>query len=333
MSNSHKNQIGVVLVNLGTPDAPTASAIRRYLAEFLRDRRVVEIPRLIWLPILYGLILPLRPRKVAQKYASIWRKDGSPLLAISRRITAKLQSELGSEYIVDLGMRYGQPTMSAAMDNLYSLGCKKVIVLPLYPQYSATTSASVWDALNQHLTTQRELPDINFIRDYHNHPGYISALAESIEQYWHIKGRGQRLLMSFHGIPQRNADLGDPYSKQCHVTASALAHKLGLKDDDWIMTYQSRFGKAAWLQPYTSKTLESWAHEGIQNVDVVCPGFAADCLETLEEIQEENAEIFTGAGGSQLNYIPALNERDEHIQCLASLLRHHSLGWTSPYPN
>lgn len=333
MSTEKKKTIGVLLVNLGTPDAPTPSAVRRYLAEFLRDRRVVEIPRLIWLPILYGVILPFRPRPVAHKYASIWRDDGSPLLAIAHLQAEALQVELGSEYFVSLGMCYGNPDIGNAMKALNEKGCERMIVLPLYPQYSATTTAAVWDVVNSQMGRQRNLPEVNFVRDYHLHPGYISALAQSIDQYWKDNGRGQRLMMSFHGIPQRNADLGDPYPQQCQATADALAHKLGLNDNAWGMTYQSRFGRAAWLQPYTSQTLEEWARAGIQNVDVICPGFSADCLETLEEIKVENAEIFKSAGGGQLNYIPALNERSSHISALASLIRHHSLGWTTAYPN
>lgn len=324
MSGDMDCPAGVLLVNLGTPSAPTVAAVRRYLAEFLRDRRVVEIPRLLWLPILYGLILPLRPGKVAKKYAAIWRDDGSPLLAISRGQARALQKVLGEHFHVALAMRYGEPALTEAMQSLHEKGCRRIIVLPLYPQYSATTTASVFDAVFQYTRNNRNLPGLKIVRDYHDQPEYIDALAHSVAEHWNSSGRSERLLMSFHGIPQRNADLGDPYPQQCTQTAKLLARKLELADSDWAMTYQSRFGKAAWLQPYTDKTLHTWAQSGIRTVDVICPGFAADCLETLEEISMENAAVFRNAGGERLNYIPALNTDPVHIQCLAAILRRHA---------
>ncbi len=317
---------GVLLVNLGTPDAPTAKAVRRYLAEFLSDRRVVEIPRLIWLPILYGLILTLRPGRVAGNYAAIWTEGGSPLLAISRQQAAALQASLGEAAHVELAMRYGNPDLAAALQKLREQGCNQIIVLPMYPQYSATTTASVFDAVFDFCRSQRNLPALNMVRDYHDEPAYIAALASSVQAHWQAHGKAQRLLMSFHGIPQRNVELGDPYARQCEHTATLLANALQLGEADWAMTYQSRFGKAAWLQPYTDKTLAAWGAAGIRTVDVICPGFPADCLETLEEIRVENADVFKAAGGEQLHYIPALNERPEHIKALTAIIRKHMAG-------
>ena len=310
---------GILLVNLGTPQAPTAVEVRRYLAEFLADKRVVEIPRLLWLPLLYGLILPLRCKRVAGNYAQIWLDRGSPLAVYTNDIAQALQQQLDCPVVA--AYRYGQPSLQAGLDALQQLGCDRIAVLPLYPQFSATTSATVFDKISDIYRQRRDMPSLNWIADYHDSPGYIQALANSVHQHWEQHGRAERLLMSFHGLPQRNVDEGDPYQKQCQITGQLLAQALELETDQWALTYQSRFGKQVWLQPYTEPTLQSWAEQGLQTVDIICPGFPADCLETLEEIRIQAAETFVAAGGKSLRYIPALNNEPEHIDALAKLLQ------------
>ncbi len=310
---------GVLVVNLGTPQAPTAAAVRTYLAEFLSDSRVVEIPALLWRPLLFGLILPLRCRRVAHNYASIWMEDGSPLAVYTQRIADGLRQQLMCP--VETAYRYGRPSLQDGLDNLREQGCGEVIVLPLYPQFSATTSATVFDRIADIYRQRRAMPALQWIADYATDPGYIGALANSVQQHWKTQGRGERLLMSFHGLPQRNVELGDPYQSQCEATARALADALELGDGDWALSYQSRFGKQVWLQPYTEPTLERWARDGLREVDVICPGFPADCLETLEEIRIQAAETFCAAGGRKLTYIPALNDAPAHIDALAKLLK------------
>lgn len=307
---------GVLLVNLGTPAAPTAPAIRRWLRAFLMDRRVVNLPRLLWWPILFGLILPLRPRKLVHAYRSIWTPQGSPLMVTSQRQAAALEAALPGDFQVTIGMTYGEPSIAAGLQQLQHQGVERIIVLPLYPQYSDTTTASVMDrvaACNPSSPT-------HCIHDYHDHPAYIAALASSVREYWQQHGRGDRLLLSLHGIPERNVERGDPYARHCETTARLLAESLELEDGDWLLAYQSRVGRARWLQPYTEDTLENWGAEGLGTVDVLCPGFAADCLETLEEIAIRNRETFIEAGGGDLRYIPALNDRPQHIQALATLI-------------
>ena len=310
---------GVLVVNLGTPQAPTAAAVRTYLAEFLSDNRVVEIPALLWRPLLFGLILPLRCRRVAHNYATIWMDEGSPLAVYTRRIADGLREQLHCP--VEVAYRYGQPSLQDGLDQLSQQGCEEIIVLPLYPQFSATTSATVFDRIAAIYRKRRSMPGLQWIRDYATDPGYISALACSIKQHWAEHGRGERLLMSFHGLPQRNVELGDPYQAQCEATAHALASTLELGEDDWALSYQSRFGKQVWLQPYTEPLLEQWAADGLRQVDVICPGFAADCLETLEEIRIQAEETFCAAGGQSLTYIAALNDAPAHIQALATILK------------
>ncbi len=312
-------KIGVLLVNLGTPEAPTPAAVRRYLAEFLADQRVVELPRLFWLPLLYGLILPLRSRRVARNYASIWMPEGSPLAVYTRRQARALEQVLGLPVVP--AFRYGSPSIGSGLTALEEAGCEEILVLPLYPQFSATTTAAVFDAIAGHYGQRRRMPSQQWIGEYATSPGYIRALADSVRAHWEEAGRGQRLLMSFHGLPQRNVDLGDPYFDQCHATARALAAELELGQDDWAVAFQSRFGKQTWLQPYTEPLLCEWAAGGLAQVDVICPGFASDCLETLEEIQQEAAAAFRAAGGERLSYIPALNDTAAHIEALAALLR------------
>lgn len=311
---------GILITNLGTPDAPTAKAIRRYLKEFLWDIRVVDAPRIIWFFVL-RVILAIRPAKVAGGYQAIWTEQGSPLLKISLEQQRALQQHLGEDTPVALGMRYGNPSIASALDALMAQGVDKVTVLPLYPQYSASTTASTFDAIANWSSQQRKLPAINFISDYHADPRWVKAIANSVREQWQNQPRGEKLLMSLHGIPQRYCDLGDPYLEQCQTGAQLIADELGLMPEEWALTFQSRVGREPWLQPYTDKTLIEWGQQGIKAVDVICPGFSADCLETLEEIQVENAENFIDAGGQHLRYIPCLNSRPEHIQMIAEIVR------------
>ncbi|MCB1622243.1 MAG: ferrochelatase [Thiothrix sp.] len=329
--------IGVLLVNLGTPEQPETGALRRYLREFLADSRVVEIPRLIWYPILYGAILPRRPVASAAKYRAIWTDKGSPLLVIGREQQQGLQTELErllqGPVQVELAMRYGNPSIRSALARLNEAGARRLIVLPLYPQYCAATTASTFDRVFAELGRWRWVPELRLINHYHDRPDYIAALADSIRHYWSRHTCGQLLLMSFHGIPRRNLTLGDPYFCQCRKTARLLAAALNLRPEEYRVTFQSRFGKAEWLQPYTDRTLEALPGEGIRRVDVVCPGFAADCLETLEEIQVENCARFLKAGGEAFQYIPALNAGLEHVRMLAGLVLQHAQGWPETAPD
>ena len=313
----------ILLLNLGTPDAPTAPAVRRYLAEFLGDPRVVELPRLLWLPILHGIILRTRPAKSAAKYATIWTAEGSPLKLHTERQAKLLKGLLGErgrkDLIIDWAMRYQNPSIPAVLDRLAAAGASEILVLPLYPQYAGSTTASTQDAVAAWTQRQAKAPAIRWVKDYPTDPGYIGALAASIREHWQAHGRGEKLIMSFHGIPQRSVDRGDPYADQCQATAQALAAALGLSPDQWMATFQSRFGAAKWLQPYTQPTLEELARGGLKSIDILCPGFPADCLETLEEISMECREAFLHAGGETFNYIPCLNERPDWIAALADL--------------
>lgn len=332
MTSSSKPRFGVMLVNLGTPEAPTPDAVRRYLGEFLWDQRVVDVSRPLWWLILNGIILRIRPQRVAKAYASVWTDQGSPLMKVSQaqaiELKQRLEDMLGTSVPVELAMTYGVPTMESAGQAFRQAGVERIIVLPLYPQFSATTTGAVFDRLAKALKPCPSLPELHFIRDYHQNSGYIEALANSVREYQAAHGMPDRLLMSFHGIPQRYARQGDPYPQQCEATAQALAEALGLEADQWALTFQSRFGREPWLQPYTDKTLAEWGRSGLERVAVICPGFAADCLETLEEIALQNAEIFTEAGGGTLDYIPALNDRVDHIQMLADLVVSQTQGWS-----
>lgn len=312
---------GVLLVNLGTPEAPTAPAIRRYLREFLSDRRVVELPRLLWWPVLYGFILPLRPRRLVHAYESVWTEQGSPLLAIGTAQRTALQQRLGSDVLVELAMRYGRPSIEAAIAALEAAGVQRLVVLPLYPQYSATTTASVLDAVFAALSARRRLPELSTIGSYHDDPGYIAALAASVQAHWTQHGRGEHLLISFHSIPQRYVDAGDPYAAECRRTAALLAERLELPHEQWSISYQSRVGRGRWLSPYTEEHVVELAGRGLRRLDTICPGFAADCLETLEEIALRYAADFRAAGGETLRYIPALNAEPAHMDALAALIR------------
>lgn len=318
---------GVLLANLGTPEAPTARAIRRYLREFLSDRRVIELPRALWLPILYGVVLPLRPRRLAGQYAKIWTDEGAPLAAISKRqavaLARVLQERRGEEVPVALGFRYGNPGIARAIETLESQGVTRVLVLPLYPQYSATTTASVFDAVFAALARKRVMPELRTIARYHDDPGYIAALAQSARAHWETRGRAEHLLLSFHGIPQRYVQAGDPYIAHCRETARLLAETLGLAENQFTVCFQSRFGKAPWVPPYTDATIRELAARGVKTLDTLCPGFAADCLETLEEIAIRNRELFIACGGQDLRYIPALNDAPAHIEALAGIVMRH----------
>jgi ferrochelatase len=324
---SSSSRVGVLLVNLGTPEAPTAKALRPYLRQFLGDPRVIEYPRWLWRLILEGIILNVRPRRSAKLYAKIWTDEGSPLMVISQKLADKLQTALGEETKVVLAMRYGRPSIANGLDKLRQANINRIIILPLYPQYSATTIGTIFDDVFDVLKTWRWVPEIRTINQYFDHPLYIQALADSIKDFWAENGRSQQLIYSFHGIPQSYAEKGDPYREQCLVTAELVSKQLGLAADNWQMTFQSRFGPEEWLQPYTDETLTTWGEEGLESVDTICPGFAADCLETLEEMAQENRDIFLEAGGRNYQYIPALNDSAAHAALLASLVRQNQSGW------
>lgn len=327
---AHSPRTAVLWCNLGSPDAPTAAAVRPYLADFLGDPRVVEIPRVIWALILHGIILRTRPAKSAAKYASIWTPEGSPLKVFTLKqatLLAGWLGERGHRVTVRDAMRYANPSIASRLDALQAEGVTRVLVLQAYPQYSATTTASVIDAVNDWSRKQRRLPELRFVNDYHDDPGYIDALAQGIERHWKTEGRGEVLLMSFHGIPARNIALGDPYQSQCLETARLLAARLGLSAAQHRVTFQSRFGRAKWLEPYTEPTLRELGASGVKRVDVVCPGFPADCLETLEEIAMEGREAFMHAGGQAFSYIPCLNDSPAWITALADIAERHLAGW------
>jgi ferrochelatase len=324
----------VLFCNLGTPDAPTPAALRRYLGEFLSDPRVVEIPRLIWWPILHGIILRLRPAKSAKKYASIWmqegEKSGSPLRVWTERQATALHEQLktsGQNVTVRYAMRYGSPSIAQQLDALQAEGVQRILILPAYPQYSGTTTASVVDAVAQWTSKIRALPELRFVNRYHDDPGYISALAARITRHWQEHGRPDgttgKLVLSFHGLPERNRTLGDPYYDECQQTARLLAQALQLSEAQYLVTFQSRFGAAKWLQPYTEPTVMALARSGVQRVDVACPGFTSDCIETLEEIDQEVREAFLTSGGQEFRYIPCLNDRAEWVDALGRIAERH----------
>lgn len=323
MAESSPRRVGVLLINLGTPDAPTPGAIRRYLREFLSDRRVVDLPRALWWPVLHLLILPLRPGRLAAQYRRIWRND-SPLRTIMRQLRQaleqRLQRDLDQNIVVIKAMRYGQPSIPSALRQLQQFGVDDVVVLPLYPQFSHTTTSSALDVVDEWFAHGLWHPERMVVEDYHGDAGYVLALAESVRGHWAAHGRGERLVMSFHGIPQRYADRGDPYERQCRETARRLAEALQLRDGEWHLAYQSRVGGARWLEPYTDEVLAALPREGVKRVDVICPGFAVDCLETLDEIVIRYEASFVAAGGEALRYVPALNASPRHVEALAWLV-------------
>ena len=323
----------VVLVNLGTPDAPTAPAVKRYLRQFLSDPRVVEIPKPIWWLILNGIILNIRPSKSAAKYATVWMLEGSPLRVHTERQTKLLKGllgERGHHLTVTSAMRYGTPSIPSVLAQLKAEGATRILLVPMYPHYSASTTATVIDEVCSWLQQSRNQPEMRFIRNFHDDEAYLAALEKSVRRHWQTHGalgKNDRLLMSFHGLPKRSLDLGDPYFCECHKTGRLLAERLDLPPELFKITFQSRFGKATWLQPYTAPTLHNMGAEGIRRVDVVCPGFVADCLETLEEIAQEARDDFLAAGGKEFHYIPALNEDDAWIEALTDLVERHLAGW------
>ncbi|MFN4998088.1 MAG: ferrochelatase [Betaproteobacteria bacterium] len=321
---------GVLLINLGTPDAPTAKALKTYLKEFLSDPRVVEIPRLVWWPILNGIILNVRPQKSAVKYASIWMDEGSPLRVYTERQAQGLRAVLsarGMDVVLEVAMRYGNPSIPSALAALRDRGVRRLLVLPMYPQYSSSTTATAFDVVFKEFAAFRNQPDLRLIRSFHDYPPYIAALAEQVRRHWQAHGRGDLLLFSFHGVPKRSLLKGDPYHCECHKTARLLAQALGLTEQQWRISFQSRFGKAEWLKPYTSEVIESLPGQGVKVLDVMCPGFPADCLETLEEIAMEGKEEFLTAGGSQYRYIACINDEPAGIQALADLITLNLSGW------
>jgi protoporphyrin/coproporphyrin ferrochelatase len=333
----HGNAVhtAVVMVNLGTPDEPTAPALRRYLAEFLSDPRVVEIPRLVWWLILNGIILRTRPAKSAAKYATVWMPEGSPLAVWTKRQTEAAALELKSRghlLLVRHAMRYGNPSLPSVLDALRAEGATRFLILPLYPQYAAATTASVNDKVMQWSLQSRRVPELRFVGEYHDDPGYIGALGTRLKAHWDTHGRSEKLVLSFHGVPERSLTLGDPYHCQCHKTARLLGSALGLGKDDILVTFQSRFGKAKWLEPYTEPTLCALAEKGVKSVDVMCPGFVGDCLETLEEIAQEARDAFIEAGGEKFNYVPCMNDHPAWTQALASLAERHLQGWDTRSP-
>ncbi|MGE7137264.1 ferrochelatase [Luteibacter sp. NPDC031894] len=330
---SHDNapQVGVLLVNLGTPEAPTAAAVRPYLAQFLGDPRVIDYPRLAWKAILYGVILRVRPKRSAHAYARIWTPEGSPLRVYSEALAAGLQealtARLAAPVRVVLAMRYGKPDVGGTIAALQRDGVRRLLVLPLYPQYSATSTGSVFDAVADTIKRLRWPPELRQINDYHAEGGYIAALADSVRRHWAAHGRGEKLLMSFHGIPERYVREGDPYFDQSQATARLLREALGLSEAEAPLSYQSRVGRERWLHPYTDETVKAFGAQGIKRIDVISPGFAVDCLETLEEIAMQNAEFFRDAGGETLSYIPCLNATPAHVDALANLVSRHGQGW------
>jgi protoporphyrin/coproporphyrin ferrochelatase len=320
-------RIGILLVNSGTPQAAQAGAVRAFLARFLADPRVVELPRALWLPFLYTVILPWRPRRIARKYRLIWTAAGSPLRELTERLRSSLAAALAQRMLaplaVEAGMLYSPPEIRAALERLRASGAQHLLVLPLFPQYCGATTGAAYDRVSAELMRWRALPALQFIAEYHDHPGYIEALRASVSEHWQACGRSAHLLISFHGIPERYAEAGDPYYSQCHRTARLLADELLLREGEWSVSFQSRFGQAQWLKPYTREVLSAMPARGVREVSVLCPGFAVDCLETLEEIDIENRAVFMRAGGERYDYVPALNARASHAQCLADLIAQH----------
>ncbi len=325
-------KLGLLMVNLGTPDAPHTKPVRRYLKEFLSDPRIIELPRIVWMAILHGIILRVRPAKSAEAYREVWdEKTGSPLLHISRLQAAamqkSLQSRLGDDVVVALGMRYGSPSIDSALAELETHNVRRLVVLPMYPQYSGTTTASVFDAVTARLQKTRWIPETRFINQFCDRPDFIQSLANSVRESWSENGRGELLVTSYHGIPKRYLLNGDPYHCLCHKTTRLLAAELGLKENQYKVVFQSRVGREEWLRPYCDDTMKELPGQGIKNIDVLSPAFSADCLETLEEIEGENCEYFMENGGERFQYIPCLNDRDDHIHVLTDLFLQHAQGW------
>lgn len=347
--HGQRERCAILLANLGTPEAPRPAEVKRYLRQFLSDPRVVEIPALVWRVLLEAVILPLRSRRSADKYALIWQTEGSPLKVYTARMAKLLAGHLGSrglDVLVEYGMRYGEPSLDSALSRLCAAGATRILVLPLYPQYSATTTASAWDAVADWSRTVRNLPELRLVKHYHAHPAYIAALRAQVMRFWEREGQlswpagtapaaagpAARLVMSFHGLPRRNLGLGDPYHCECQVTGRLVADSLGIPAALAPVTFQSRFGRAEWLKPYTAETLTDLARAGVEEVDVLCPGFPADCLETLEEIALEGKKTFLAAGGKRFRFIPGLNDSVEWIEALGRIAVEHMGGWPTARP-
>lgn len=337
--NPARTQIGVLLVNLGTPDAPTPPAIRRYLAQFLSDQRVVDYPRWLWMPILHGVILQSRPPKVSKLYQRIWTAEGSPLLVHTRRQAEGLQARLGDAYVVAYGMRYGNPSVGAAINQLREANVDRIIVFPMFPHFSTSTVASVYDEVlrltvgrpnNFYQPTNYNIPALRFVPSYYNHPAYIAALRDRIQAHVGKHGAPEKYVFSYHGVPRRFIRHGEPYQSQCMETSQLLAARLGLKPDQWMTTFQSQFGPEQWIGPATDDTLEDLAARGVKHVLATCPGFVADCLETTDEIGTEAAETFTEAGGDRLSFVPSLNDHPAWLDAMATIVRQESAGWAAP---
>ena len=332
--HSEQPRIGVLLCNLGSPAAPTTTAVRKYLRQFLSDRRVIDLPRWFWLPLLHAIILRTRPAKSARLYAKIWGEAGSPLLvstaSLRDGVAQQLQAQYGACVEVEMAMRYGEPSIEAGLERLRAAQVEKLVVLPLYPQYSATTTATTFDEISRVLRGWRWLPELRFVSGYHDYPPYLDAVANSIASGWREAGQPEQLLFSFHGLPQRYFTAGDPYHCLCHYTAREVASRLRLSDEKWSVAFQSRFGREEWLRPYTTEVLEQLGSDGAARVDVVSPGFAVDCLETLEEIEQEHRALFLKAGGGEFNYINALNDSEEHVLALSALIEQQLHGWPIP---
>jgi ferrochelatase len=336
-SHAQQPKIGVLITNLGTPDAPETKALRKYLAEFLSDPRVVEFPRFLWKIILHGIILRIRPRRSAAAYREVWQDDGSPLMIHTKNQCTALRESLrkafDSDIEVEFAMRYGSPSITDTIGAMQKQGVRQLLVLPLYPQYSGATTASTFDAIAHDFTKRRWLPDLRFISHYHDNVDYIDAVANSIQQFRQEHGSAEKLVFSYHGVPLRYLKNGDPYHCECYKTTRLIAEKLNLNKDDYLTTFQSRFGREEWLKPYTDETLKSLAAEGVKSVQVICPGFSADCLETIEEIGMENRDYFLEGGGEKYQYIPALNDSPEHIEALTKLVIENLSGWKTPEKN
>jgi ferrochelatase len=332
-THSQKDKVGVLVTNLGTPDAPKKTELKRYLKEFLSDPRVVEVPRLLWWMILNLVILNIRPKRSAKAYETVWTDRGSPLMYHTQdqanALRDTLKQQYGDNVVVEFAMRYGSPSVDSAVDNMLQQGVRKLLVLPLYPQYCASTTGSTFDAIAQSFSQRRWIPELRFVTHYHDNADYIKAVADKIKVHWEQQGRADKLIFSYHGIPKRYLLNGDPYHCECHKTSRLIAEELGLKDNEHFTSFQSRFGREEWLKPYTDHSLKAFPEQGIKSVQIVCPGFAADCLETIEEIGEENREYFLEAGGERYEYIAALNADEAHIQALTNLLESHLQGWAT----
>lgn len=333
-SHQKKEKVGVLITNLGTPEAPTTKAVRTYLTEFLHDPRIIEIPRLLWLLILHGFILRVRPKRSAHAYQSVWGKKGSPLMFHTQdqctALSSTLKEQWGDQIQVAFAMRYGTPNISSALQKLADENVTKLLVLPLYPQYASSTIGSTFDALSADFTQRRWLPQLRFISGYHHSPLYIQALADSVHAYWAEHGRADKLILSYHGLPEQTLKDGDPYFCQCHATTRQLITVLGLHEGEYLTTFQSRVGRAEWLKPYTDNTMKALPGQGVKSIQVICPGFSADCLETIEEIEVENRDYFLESGGEKFAYIPALNASDNHIKALSGIVNDNLAGWNLP---